>query len=160
MATSCCLRSIQTLPVLTHNHADLLRSSVKQRKLEEQNQQLIQDLLQERKRRQLLQLGWASLENTITFNFLPLADARCHLMFTARSSFFKVCVQTIFNLACIFVWVCSPWHWSSILLTPVDAHLSICLDTAQNDMRDWMRGNFVKALNVDISCVRSLLEVV
>jgi hypothetical protein len=52
-------------------------------------------------------------------------------------------------------------HLALVVYTvdPVDVHLFICLDTAQNDMRDWMRGNFVKALNVDISCVRSVLEV-
>jgi hypothetical protein len=43
---------------------------------------------------------------------------------------------------------------------PVDAHHCICLNTAQNDMRAWMRGNFGRALDVDMACVRSLLEVV
>jgi C-terminal processing protease CtpA/Prc len=64
-----------TLPVLTQNHAALLHSSVKQRTVEEQNQQIIQQLLQERSRRQLLQLELASLENTLKLSFPPLAEA-------------------------------------------------------------------------------------
>ena len=48
---------------------------MKQRKVEEQNQQIIQQLLQERSRRQLLQLELASLENTLKLSFPPLADA-------------------------------------------------------------------------------------
>jgi hypothetical protein len=77
---------------------------MKQHKAEEHNQQLTQQLLQERSRRQLLQLAWASLESTLKFSFPSPADARCHLVFTARSSLLKVCVQTIFNLACEFAW--------------------------------------------------------
>jgi hypothetical protein len=97
---------------------DLLLSSVKQRKVKEQHQQLIQELQQERRRRQLLQLSWASLENTLKLSFPPPADACCHFVFTARSSLFE------------------------------------------RDMREWIRRKVVKALNVDMSCVRSLLEVV
>jgi hypothetical protein len=66
------------------------------------------------------------------------------------------------NLACDFVWVCSTLQLVRYFVyatDPVDAHHSICLNTAQRDMREWMRGKFVKALNVDMSCVRSLLEV-
>jgi C-terminal processing protease CtpA/Prc len=48
---------------------------VKQRKVEEQNQQLIQELQQERSRRRLLQLDWASLENTLKLSFPVLSDA-------------------------------------------------------------------------------------
>ena len=48
---------------------------MKQRKFEEQNQQLIQELHQERSRRQLLQLDWASLENSLKIFFPVLSDA-------------------------------------------------------------------------------------
>ena len=48
---------------------------MKQRKVEEQNQQLIQELQQERSRRRLLQLDWASLENTLKLSFPVLSDA-------------------------------------------------------------------------------------
>jgi hypothetical protein len=48
---------------------------VKQRKVEERNQQLMQELQQERSRRQLLQLDWASLENTLKLSFPVLSDA-------------------------------------------------------------------------------------
>ena len=83
-------KPILTLPILTQIPADVLQSSVKQRKVEEHNLQLIQQLLQERTRRQMLQLGWASLENTLKLICPPLADARCHLVFTATPSLFKV----------------------------------------------------------------------
>ncbi len=80
-----------TLPILlTQNPADFLQSSAKQRKVEEHNLQLIQQLLQERTRRQMLQLSWASLENTLKLCCPPVADARCHLVFTATPSLFKV----------------------------------------------------------------------
>ena len=48
---------------------------MKQRKVEERNQQLMQELQQERSRRQLLQLDWASLENTLKLSFPVLSDA-------------------------------------------------------------------------------------
>ena len=48
---------------------------MKQRKVQDPNQQLIQELQQERSRRQLLQLDWASLENTLKLSFPLLSDA-------------------------------------------------------------------------------------
>ena len=109
-AISCCLLTLKahTDSLYCANHADLLLSSVKQRKVEAQNQQLIKELQQERSRRQLLQLSWASLENTLKLSFPPPADARCHFVFTARSSLFEVCVRIILNFARDFVLLCSP----------------------------------------------------
>ena len=70
-------------------------------------------------------------------------------------------MQTIFNLADDFVWLCSTWYCCLVLVVYATdpAGNFICLYSAQKDMREWMRGKFVKALNVDMSCVRSLLEV-
>ena len=131
---------------------------MKQRKVEEQNQQLIQELQQERSRRRLLQLGWASLDNTLKLSFPPPADARCHLVFTARSSLFEVCVRII-NSACA-LYCYAPRGLVVFAANSADVHHSSCLDTTQRDMLEWIRRKVVKALNVDMSCVRSLLEVV
>ena len=161
IATSCCLLTLNahTNSLYWANHEDLLLSSVKQRKVKEQHQQLIQELQQERRRRQLLQLSWASLENTLKLSFPPPADARCHFVFTARSSLFEVCVRIILNFARDF-YCYAPLGLVVFAAQSADAHHSFFLDTTQRDMREWIRRKVVKALNVDMSCVRSLLEVV
>ena len=55
--------------------------------------------------------------------------------------------------------VLSSWCLVLIVYATDPVGHSICLNSEQRDTREWMRGKFVKALNVDMSCVRSLLEV-
>ena len=68
---------------------DLVVSTVKTRKVEDQISSLVQQIALERSRRQQLQLSWASLESAISIMCPRLAEARFHLVFTAKQSLFE-----------------------------------------------------------------------
>jgi hypothetical protein len=69
--------------------AEMHNTSVKQRKVEDENQHLLRQLQHERNCRVQLQLSWACLEKTMEVICPPLAHARLHLVFTAKTSLFK-----------------------------------------------------------------------
>lgn len=55
---------------------------------------------------------------------------------------------------------CDLYRYASLgMVYAVDSADSVCFHITQKDIREWIRGNVVMALNVDMSCVRSLLKV-